>query len=502
MMLQNVKICGLGVLLLLSSATKAQFKLKGKINHYTDKELKINIPLVFGFNKQNNTFIPVAKDGSFEINLPIRQAKFSNLIFQRKFYSLLLDQNKNLTLEINEDDSTLKLISGSALAENKVMQAIDLEEYPFFLANEGNNEFSKLPLEQLKSKVVQPYFARRDEKINKVMKSSIPSKAKSLISLELKSIAYNYLNDLARTQITNRATVDSLVLYVFDKSDPKPSILPAGPQFYGFIDNYVRYLENKSLKLMRERKIPSNEPLPYIGISLDSAKASEGKVSKPEWRANIAARNLPVAVVEQYSYQQIVNAYHYKELKQIEDLAGIFKVRFPKSNHLQEINQKASSLRATLIANENNVAIEIIPRHEQIKSIYDIIKPYKGKVIYLDIWGTWCGPCKEEFTHNSPLKERFKDKNVVFLYLDMDEDNQDKEWRNFIKVNQLTGSHFRRSRATIAPIWKELLANASDKAEYYPQYFIFDKDGKLAVTKANRPSSTEELYAQLTSYLQ
>lgn len=489
------------LLLLIGSSATAQFKLSGKIKDYADQELKINIPVVYGFHQQNSTLIAVQKDGSFAINLPIKEAKFANLIFQQKFFTLFLEPGKTLSVQINKKDTALNLLSGTSIGENKVMQAIDLEEYPFFMAATNQKLISSYTLDQLKSQVVNTYFDQRNNKINKVQSAAIPNQAKAVIIQELNAIAYNYLDDFVRTQLPRRSMVDSLLFYIFDQSNPKASTFPAGPQHYGFIENYVRYLENKSLHLMKVQKIPSNEPLPFIGISLDSAKVSEGKMSKSLWRANIAYKNLPPNVVEGFSYQQILNAFDYKELKQLEQLATVFSSRFPKSKYLSDVNEKTSILKAVLVANANNTAIQVIPNHEQLKSIYDVIKPYKGKVVYLDIWGTWCGPCKAEFQYNPELKEKFKGKDVIFLYLDMDEDTKDAEWREFIKVNSLTGVHFRRSRASIAPIWKELLANASDKAEYYPQYFIFDKEGKLVVTKANRPSSKDALYTQIVSYL-
>lgn len=99
------------------------------------------------------------------------------------------------------------------------------------------------------------------------------------------------------------------------------------------------------------------------------------------------------------------------------------------------------------------------------------------------------------------LKATFKNKDVVFVYLDMDDDKRDAIWKEFIKVNNMTGIHLRKNKTTIDPFWKELLANNTDKQEYYPQYFIFDKQGKVAVSKALAPSRGEALYAQINQVL-
>ena len=482
------------------STVSAQFKLSGKVLDYNGKdELQINIPLVFGFHKENSINIPIAKDGSFNMLLPIKDTKFANLIYKRTFHTLLLNPSKNLS--INLKDTILTLISGTALAESKVMQKIDIEEYPFFLENEGNNEFNNLSFAQLKEKVLKPYFAQRDEKIKTINSSTIPFKYKLLIANEVKSIAYKYVNDYARTQVANKLMVDSLVLEVFNNADIKPLVFPAGPQYFAFVDNYIRFLETKAFVKIKTEKIKSNQPIPYFGISLDSANIIVKKYDKNYWRWIGVTHNFPLKIVEKYTYQQLINLYNEKDIRPLEGLTKAYQQQFPQSTYYKQVDANVLNLKRLLIENETNKRIKIFEKFDTINTIQDIVNSFKGKVVYLDIWGTWCGPCKEELTYVPQLKSKFKDKDVVFVYLDMDEDSLDQSWRDFIKVNNMEGIHLRKNRKTIEPFWKELLANATDKAEYYPQYFIFDKAGNLVVTKAKRPSEKEALYAQLADYL-
>ena len=59
-----------------------------------------------------------------------------------------------------------------------------------------------------------------------------------------------------------------------------------------------------------------------------------------------------------------------------------------------------------------------------------ILEPYKGKFVLLDIWGTWCGPCKEALSHSTEEYARLKDYNIEFLYL-ANRSPQDS-WENVI----------------------------------------------------------------------
>ena len=63
--------------------------------------------------------------------------------------------------------------------------------------------------------------------------------------------------------------------------------------------------------------------------------------------------------------------------------------------------------------------------------IRKIIEPYKGKVVYLDVWGTWCGPCKDMMQYAGSAKKLFEGKDVIFLYLC--NHSSDKSWKNIIK---------------------------------------------------------------------
>ncbi|MCY1515693.1 Thiol-disulfide oxidoreductase ResA [compost metagenome] len=491
--------CTLILLAGLSIPAKSQFHIRGQIISATEKEdLKLNMPLVFGFYASNSLHIPVAKDGSFALEIPIKEARFANLIYQKKFFQLLLRPGKDLQIMLKKADTSLHLVSGSALTVNEVVQQADIEEYPSFF-NKENTYYTPFSVQQLQQQVVIPYFAKCNEKIRRVMQSDISETDKQKISGELTAITYNYLNDLFRTANLNRSVADSLIIQVFDRSDIQ--IQPSGPQFYAFVDNYVRYLETKAFHRIKAEHIAPSEAIPYFGISLDSANKFVNKYSKAQWRFLGAIQNLPPAIAEKYTYQLIVSSINYKELKQAADLAGAFRQQFPKSTYLPAIANAMKGLESLLVENEHNAAIKIIPEMEKITSVYDMIKSLKGKVIYLDVWGTWCGPCKAELPYVPKLKEKFKDKPVAFVYLDMDEDDKDNDWRNFIKVNAIEGLHLRKSRKDIAAFWKELLADASDKAEYYPQYFIFDPNGKLVITKAARPSSEDILYKQLNTIL-
>lgn len=205
------------------------------------------------------------------------------------------------------------------------------------------------------------------------------------------------------------------------------------------------------------------------------------------------------SVAEQYLAQAIWKECREKDFSHIKPLMSEFEKNFPSSRYMTALRNKVAIIEDFNKQNLNLKNIEVFNGYEKASSIYDVINTLKGKVIYLDVWGTWCGPCKKELLHSPALKQHFKDKNIVFVYLDMDEDDRDADWKKFIRLNGVTGIHLRKSRADIEKFWDELLPAGHDR--FYPCYFIFDKTGKLVQADTKQPSDGPALYTELEKYL-
>jgi thiol-disulfide isomerase/thioredoxin len=110
----------------------------------------------------------------------------------------------------------------------------------------------------------------------------------------------------------------------------------------------------------------------------------------------------------------------------------------------------------------------------------DVIAKYKGKVIYLDFWASWCGPCKGEMPYSLKMQDYFKGKDVAFVYISSDRDSV--AWKQMIKILQITGDHYRAS--------KKFRREYDDlyNVRYIPRYVIIDKNGKTVDDDAKRPS--------------
>lgn len=119
---------------------------------------------------------------------------------------------------------------------------------------------------------------------------------------------------------------------------------------------------------------------------------------------------------------------------------------------------------------------------------FDMSK-YKGKVVYVDFWSSWCGPCRSEMPfskqmHESLTKEQ-KEK-IVFLYISIDE--KEEAWR--AAMENLGLDIFENAYASGG--WAAKVVQKF-KITGIPRYMIMDQTGKIIKAQANRPSNPETL---------
>lgn len=119
----------------------------------------------------------------------------------------------------------------------------------------------------------------------------------------------------------------------------------------------------------------------------------------------------------------------------------------------------------------------------------EIAQKHSGKMVYIDIWATWCAPCHQELKKNGPLKKAFAKAEVAAVYLCAS--GEEKLMENAIKKYELAGDHYFLSER----ISREVRAQFDIGG--YPSYLIMNKHGQVVNTKAPPPSQLEALMAEI-----
>lgn len=124
------------------------------------------------------------------------------------------------------------------------------------------------------------------------------------------------------------------------------------------------------------------------------------------------------------------------------------------------------------------------------KSLKAILDENKGKVILIDFWASWCGPCKKEMPFSKKLHKKLDGEDIVFLYLSID--SQDAKWKKSIEQLKIAeeGLHYRKDQKEAVELLKYFYIYS------IPHYMIISKDGKI-VNRDALPPRDPKLERQL-----
>ena len=129
--------------------------------------------------------------------------------------------------------------------------------------------------------------------------------------------------------------------------------------------------------------------------------------------------------------------------------------------------------------------------YENLKGGTTSIDDLKGKFLYIDIWATWCGPCKDEFPSFRKLEKKYHGIDYLdFVSISIDNIKDRDKWIEMVNNEGLSGTHLLADKD-----WKSqyVIDNMIDKSGI-PRYIIVDPKGYIVNSNAPRPSQEKKLY--------
>jgi thiol-disulfide isomerase/thioredoxin len=108
------------------------------------------------------------------------------------------------------------------------------------------------------------------------------------------------------------------------------------------------------------------------------------------------------------------------------------------------------------------------------------VAKYKGRIVMIDFWATWCGPCNEELPHVKKIAKEFAGEPLVILSISWDSDGA--KWREFIEKNEMTWLQYRDADHSLSRAFG---------VEAIPHYFTIDSDGVLTAEMLGEGSDVE-----------
>jgi thiol-disulfide isomerase/thioredoxin len=185
----------------------------------------------------------------------------------------------------------------------------------------------------------------------------------------------------------------------------------------------------------------------------------------------------------------------YKRIDVFENLYPKYKNNL-RNNFCLVLDSKYSEIK--LQEKSPEVNLSLVKQKDGIETVANevlnrISNKSKGKVIYLDFWATWCGPCLMEFEYSKKLAKMYEGKNIEFVYLCVKSKKED--WQNKIRDYSLNGNQYLLDDSEY-----DIL---SQKFQIIgiPHYVLIDKNGNIIDKNAPHPSSGDELLRMINKYI-
>lgn len=434
-------------------------KVQGNIEKSTDERVQLQFPNYLGGDPIEQC--TDVKNGHFEFHFDektpqmayLRAGKEKKPVFIQPVMDVELNFQNNLFIETyevsGEGSEDIKACfyyvqNKTKVDENSDVSNIDKLENQLFQVRRKNAELiQKLQNEQNCSETAANYlkleinFDYYRALLNHVIKKDENQKLISLSrmpALFLSELSVEKLNHEEYLPIASYR--DALIGYVYYKTLEKNS--------------FQKYKEESQLfsNLILHSENFSGQNKAFLTATFLKAYATE--LDKKDVEKHL--KNL---------YEQDENGYMYDEVE-------YFVKKLPKAVKKEEKQAVVQTFPVQMINTDGNTVN---------------ISDYHGKVIYIDVWASWCGPCRRMFPYSQKLHKRFTKKQlkeIVFLYISID--RNETAWKKALERLPLEGELLFSPGG-----WKSSVCQYF-KISSIPRYIIIGKDGKIVSNNAPRPA--------------
>ena len=147
-----------------------------------------------------------------------------------------------------------------------------------------------------------------------------------------------------------------------------------------------------------------------------------------------------------------------------------------------ELHEKYLAIMNREISSDANLmsSKDVADMSDGEKILRKLVEPYKGKIILIDVWGTWCSPCRKALSKSKEEFERLAPYDVIFLYLA--NNSEEESWKNVIKEYNVTGENVVHYNL---PEEQQSAVESFLKVNQYPTYRLIDRNGNLLDVNAD-----------------
>ena len=209
-----------------------------------------------------------------------------------------------------------------------------------------------------------------------------------------------------------------------------------------------------------------------------------------EYKKFLTDRRLEAATAYQI-YSAAIQKEYEKELLTLYD---DFAATWLGSPYLAALGPEIEEVRAFHAERTTDPDIVFLEDTEDITSLSELLSRFTGKKVYIDVWATWCGPCKDEFAYAPRLYDLLEEAGYEMLYISVDRQRDAQKWKEMVAFYGLKGHHILAGEEFQKDLYTVYGENGSMAI---PWNMIIDREGIIVQLHAPRPSEYDSLKAAL-----
>jgi len=443
----------------LIGQNKKLVKISGTIENPVSETVRV---------QGNNTNVETeVEDGKFFIFFELDSPSYLSFGHGQEVGQLYLEPGDFVELFLNpkEFDETLKL-SGEGSEESNYLLSKYLNDEKHDL--DFNTLFSK-PLNEFLKHTEESYkrnstFLENYVKANKNINKDFVANEKENLNLET---------------VNNKLNYPSFFKYI-----TKTEVENLPKDYFSFMDK---------INLNDEEKFKNNQSYNRIVSSYFSTlaqNAGEGIAFLESIFENVDSK-ISSKKIKEFLLFSYLN--EYLNFNDVEGTEG-FVEKYNNTSTNEENKMKiAKSFKTAISLKKGNPAPTFTYQNTKGEAV--ALSSFKGKIVYVDVWATWCGPCIREIPSLKELEKSYHGNNdIVFMSVSIDKERDKEKWLKMVDEKKLGGVQIMADLAWKSSIVKDY------SIQGIPRFILIGKDGEIINKNAPRPSSEEikKLLAELT----
>lgn len=445
--------------------------ITGKVLNPTLGNNTVTIYVIEILSGRQNTYVSsIDKSGNFQLkfnqyypqDVLIRYGdnSFPIMVHPKDSIHIVFDADKISDLE--ELAKTI-LFSGSLTNDNPLMMAFRAELYKTSIPQEQYSQYEKVKNPDEFISILNSLKNVRMEIANKFIQQGVSIELEEWIRNDVEFDYYNslarYPNNHAQSNNLDEKTVVPTSFYNFMNTHLSPEKL-YNSQLMFFVSLY-RFARIGALMVDNGSLVKYNNGWIYKG---DSNKAIIRTIQE-----NTDDDLLKELLIARELYKMLDR----RDLKDFERHYSLFD-KMATLPFLQEplINKYVETKRHVEDPQlEGNSLLKSAKDTPVDQFISKIVEDHQGKIIFLDIWATWCSPCREEMPYSIELMNTLNSDKVAFVYLCTD--SEEDQWKALISELNIEGSHYLATPDQSRFLYQLFEMNG------VPEYILIDEKGNI-----------------------